>query len=184
MQCFKTIAALALCVFANTSCKFGDDSSRIKEFEFSSNICQDIQSATDSRWTAASGKTKEEFHRALISQERQIIAYELPRYQQRLSDIQSNSGPANGPTAQVQPLATAPSKNTPDSPSDASTPSAPAPTGDTNTTTTDQGTGFDLQESRAYSTDALAKEVCPGCTLEQVEAKIRVLQHNHTNLSS
>jgi hypothetical protein len=185
MQCFKTIAALALCAMATTSCKFDDDSSRVKEFEFSTNICQDIQSATDARWTAASGKSKEEFHRALISQERQIIAYELPRYQQRLSDIQSNSGPANGPTAQVQPLANTPSKNTADSASGASTSSAPSPAPDANTpSTTDQNNGFELQESRAYSTDALAKEVCPGCTLEQVEAKIRVLQQNHTSLSS
>jgi hypothetical protein len=188
MQFLNAIAALSLCLAAVVSCKT-DNGSKVKEFEFSSNICQDIQNATDKRWTEASGQTKEQYHAALISQEKQIIAYELPRYQQRLSDIQSNTGPANGPTAQVQPLTNAPAKTTPDNPSAAVPPTSTNNGVDENTPTpdqnpADQASGFDLQGNASPNTDALAKEVCPGCTLEQVEAKIRVLQQNQNNLPS
>lgn len=186
MQFLRTIAALALCQFAVSSCKFDETNTKVKEFEFSTNICQDIQNATDKRWIALSGQSKEAFHAALISQEKQIIAYELPRYQQRLSDIQSNSGPANGPTAQVQPLTNIPAKTAADDPKNA----VPATSMQDTAVPAlgqqpiDSSLGFDLQNNGTYDTNALAKEVCPGCTLEQVEGKIRVLQQNQINLAS
>ncbi len=184
MQFLKTIAALALCQFAISSCKFDETNSKAKEFEFSTNICQDIQSATDKRWVALSGQTKSAFHAALINQEKQIIAYELPRYQQRLSDIQNNSGPANGPTAQVKPLANVPAKTAADNPSDATPITSNSATPATDPQSGNSSQGFELQNTGTYNTGALAKEICPGCTLEQVEGKIRVLQQNQTSLAS
>jgi len=183
MQFSKIIAGLALCLTTALACKRDSGSTKVKEFEFSANICQDIQSATDARWTV-SGKSKAEFHSALIAQEKQIIAYELPRYQQRLSDIQSNAGPANGPTAQVQPLTNTAAKTAADNPNNAVV-AAPTDTPSTQTPSTDDPlAGFELQSSGSYNSNVIAREVCPGCTLEQVESKIRILQQNQANIQT
>lgn len=197
MHTARAIVGIILSLSLVNSCK-SDSTSAVKEFEFSSDICVSIQNATDTRWNTTTGGTKTSYHANLIAQERGIIDYELPRYEQRLSDMQSGVGPANGPGGKDVPLATAPAKTTADNPTDA-VPTSDTPDNtasgatDSNPADASSSSGLDsstntsiftLQGSQQFQSDALAREFCPGCSAQQVRDKVGILQQNRTKIAT
>ena len=148
----------------------------VKEFEFSSDICDSIQKATDTRWTSASGISKVRFHAHLIATETQIIAYELPRYRQRAADLNTPTAPANGPSGAVTPLATVKPKPVADNPKDAVISAKPTQSAITS--------NFALDTTYDGNSVSLAKEVCPGCSKETVQSKLSTLESNKAAIGS
>ena len=165
---FKALAAFVF--IAPAACKNPPTQSSVKEFELSADICGELNRATTSRYQA-SGKTKPDYFQFLKQQEKQILAYELPRYQRRLTEMNTSSGPANGPQGDSQPLPGAPVR-----------PSNDKPQGPTST-------GFTLADTPVPSSGgsggvSLASEVCPGCTKEVVIQRISTLQRNKSAIDS
>lgn len=192
MQFLNRLICVTSLFSLTLGCKVENQSSGVKEFEFSSDICADLQKATDTRWNASAGTSKAQYHAQLVASERQVLDYELPRYRQRLNDMQTNNGPANGPGGKDIPLPNTPDKSTPDDPSKAVAPVAPTSTGQSegaiapvvgaNPSAVNQG-GLGLQNPSQSST-ATALQACPGCSLQEVESRLRLLEQNKTRIAS
>jgi hypothetical protein len=169
-----------ICMVLLMSCKPAPES-ELREFEFSNNICQDITNAVNTRWNEATGVTKAQYHANLITAETEIIDYELPRYRARLKDMESGTGPANGPGGSDIPLDGATQKTTSE-PVQAQQPSFDTTNQGIQGSQGDQG-GFNLQQGVGSSVD-LAKAVCPGCSIDVVRQKLATLEGNKLKITS
>jgi hypothetical protein len=180
---------IVVIMFVIVSCKGApqEGQSGLKEFEFSSDICSSIQNATDQRWSESSGVTKSEYYSNLLQQEKTILQYELPRYQQRMNQINSGSGPANGAGGENIDLNSATIKDT-----DEQQELTPATFDTDNQLPDDQefavatgdsanSGGFNLQGGDQV---ALAKEVCAGCSKLEVESKLLSLTNNSNKIET
>lgn len=176
MTTFRSILAAVLILTGLNSCKEKASNSSNKEFEFSVNICRDLQMAVDKRWTSGLGMSKSAYHSKLVSQETSIINYELPRYRRRLSEINSGIGPANGPTGKESSLP--PKLNSParppasqKDPSDGL--SSPIPSGI-----------LALADSSSSKPTTVATEVCPGCDQNTIARRLQILEKNSSLIST
>lgn len=176
MTTFGMVLFVALTSISVISCKQDSSRSSSKEFEFSLDICRDLQRAVDNRWNSSLGMSRAAYHSKLVSQETSIINYELPRYRRRLSEINSGIGPANGPTGKESSL---PPKSNPPArpPSSQIDPSgglsSPIPNGI-----------LALSNSTSSKPTTAASEVCPGCDQNTIARRLQVLEKNSSLIAS
>lgn len=166
MNILGKMSCVAVALLSMNACR--PTTSAVKEFEFHADICSALQNAADTRWSASSGQTKAEYYDNLLATERQIIDYELPRYRQRLADMRSGQGPANGPGGQTVFLSNPPSLSTPDEP-------------------TKSQAEQDLSSEKSNlvtGSSQIAQEACPGCSIQEVESKLRVLESNQGRIAN
>ena len=158
------------------SCKFDQSKSSTKEFEFSADICRDVQQAVDKRWTSGMGVSKAAYHSKLVNQETSIIVYELPRYRRRMEEVKSNTGPANGPNTneklQQSGSAISPSSQ---SGSPSSKPSA-------SNSTPSKPSSLSLAGGSGQGNVSVASEVCPGCDKTTIARKLAILEKNQSEI--
>lgn len=175
MHMIRMILPIGLLFFS--ACKNDGIKSKVKEFEFSVDICRDLQQAVDKRWNSSLGMSRAAYHSKLVSQETSIIAYELPRYKRRMEEIRSNSGPANGPTGNEKPLPVGTSTS----------PQPSSSTSKINSQREDSATsgqaGLSLSTSSAGGSASNAHEVCPGCDKATIAKKLAALEKNQSSIS-
>lgn len=170
MQTYGLALWIILNLVLMSSCKKNESGSSTKEFEFSSDICRDLQLAVDKRWSSSLGMSKAAYHSRLVLQETSIINYELPRYRRRSSEIKSDLGPANGPSGQEKPLppkANSPTRLPPPQNDPIDGISSPIPSGI-----------LALSASSGSKLSTAATEVCPGCDQATIARRLQVLEKN------
>jgi len=167
----------------SSGCKFNNSKSSTKEFEFSSDICRDLQQAVDRRWTSSLGMSKAAYHATLIDREAAIINYELPRYRKRMEEVKNGTGPANGPNGKTGTLPPKPS-STPDITIN-TVPSNKYPSSnDFDSYSNDPYGGLALTETSFYQSETSASGVCPGCDQRMIENKLASLERNRLSVRS